>query len=183
MSRSWYSVSGIFLSDAKLILSCRIPWRDRRTWAQCVKNHTINFNAILGPCTTAYLVHKHHMDSPRDEPLPGGSHSSSGNVPLPSVFCHWCHQYAMCVVSLWLTWSNTLVGYYPKKEFQALNDGINASLLQQGFIGCTLVQLQLAVAMNLFNFYTAACRVHLSFSIEAFTRMLCLVHQVSLFLH
>ena len=84
--RSWYSVSGIFLSDAKLILPPRILKRDRRTQVQHVINHAINFNAVLGPCMTAYFAHKHHMGSPGGEPPLGGSHSSLGNVPLPSVF-------------------------------------------------------------------------------------------------
>ena len=117
-------------------------------------------------------------------PLLPQATSSSGNVLLPSVFTidainmqsvrFTCNLPDLC---------NTLVGYYPKKEFQVLNNIINVSLLQQGFIGCSPVQPQLAVAMNLFNFYTATHGVHLSFSIEVYTRMLCLVYKVSLYLH
>jgi hypothetical protein len=66
--------------------------------------------------------------------------------------------------------SNTLVGYYPKKEFQALDGTANVSLLRQGFIGCTPVRPQLAVATNVYDFYTAARGVHPSFSIEAFCK-------------
>lgn len=75
--------------------------------------------------------------------------------------------------------SDTLVGYYPKKQFQVLDPILNVSLLQQGFVGCTPVRPQLAVATNVFEFYTAARGVHPSFSIEAFTKTLCLVHKVS----
>ena len=82
-------------------------------------------------------------------------------------------------IPLLLTRSNTLVGYYPKKEFQLLDDIVNVSLIQQGYIGCTPVRPHLAVATNVYDFYSAAREVHPSFSIEAFTRALCLVHKVS----
>ena len=81
-------------------------------------------------------------------------------------------------ILLLLTQSNTLVGYYTKKEFQALDGITNVSLLQQGFIGCTPVHPHLAVATNVYDFYTAACGVHPSFSIEAFSRTLCLLYKV-----
>ena len=86
-----------------------------------------------------------------------------------------------CILLL-LTRSHALVGYYPKKRFQVLDDIANVSLLRQGFVGCTPIRPQLAVATNLFDFYTAARGVHPSFSIEAFARTLCLVHKVSKFL-
>jgi len=85
-------------------------------------------------------------------------------------------------IPLLLTQSNALLGYYSKKEFQVLDTIANVSLLRQGFIGCTPVRPQLAVAINVFDFYTAARRVHPSFSVEAFTRALCLVYKVSWFL-
>ena len=83
----------------------------------------------------------------------------------------------MCI-HLLLTQSHALVGYYPKKQFQVLDDIANVSLLRQGFLGCTPIRPQLAVATNLFDFYTAVRGVHPSFSIEAFTKTLCLVHKV-----
>ena len=81
-------------------------------------------------------------------------------------------------IPLLITQSNVLVGYYLKKEFQVLNAIPNVSLLQWGFMGCSPVQPWLAVAMNVYEFYTAAQGVHPSFSIEAFTQTLCLVHTV-----
>ena len=87
-------------------------------------------------------------------------------------------MWGMCVPSL-LTQSNITVGYYPKKEFQVLDAIPNVSLLRQGFVGCTPVQPRLAVATNVYEFYTAARGAHPSFSIEAFTRMLWLVYKVS----
>ncbi len=81
-------------------------------------------------------------------------------------------------IPLLLTESNMLVGYYPRKEFQALDGIANVSLLRQGFIGCTPVHPHLAVATNVYDFYTAVRGVHPSFSIEAFSRMLCLLYKV-----
>jgi len=96
------------------------------------------------------------------------------------------HQYSLlmpliCKVRVFPCYSPdlTLVGYYPKKEFQVLDAIPNVSLLRQGFIGCTPVRPQLAVATNVYEFYTAARGVHPSFSVEAFTWTLCLLHKVS----
>ena len=130
---------------------------------------------ILGSCTAAYLAYKHCTASPTNEPIPGAS-------PPPSVFTVDAIDMQSMYIPLLLTHTNSLVGYYPKKEFQALDSTPNVSLLQQGFVGCTPVQPQLAVAITVYDFYMAARGVHPSFSIEAFTRTLCLVYKVSSFL-
>jgi hypothetical protein len=122
------------------------------------------------------------MASPKGEPLPRASPPPSVYGQSPPVFTVDAIDMQSACVPLPLTHSNTLVGYYPKKEFQALDGTPNVSLLQQGFIGCTPVRPQLAVAINVYDFYTAACGVHPSFSIEAFARTLCLVYKVSSFL-
>ena len=133
---------------------------------------------ILGPCTAAYLAHKHRIASPRTELPPGASPSSPVDGNLPSVFTVDAIDMQGACTPLLLARSNNPIGYYPKKQFQALDDTVVVSLLQQGFIGCTPVRPQLAVATNVYEFYTAARGVHPSFSIEAFARTLCLVHKV-----
>ena len=120
------------------------------------------------------------MASPRNEPPPGAS-SVDGESPL--VFTVDAIDMQGAYIPLLLAQSNTLVGYYPKKEFQALDDIANVSLLRQGFVGCTPVHPHLAVATNIYDFYTAARGVHPSFSIEAFSRTLCLLYKVCEFLH
>ena len=127
---------------------------------------------ILGPCTTAYLAYKHHMASP-----PPSVYGQS-----PSVFTVDAIDMQSVCILLLLAFSNTLVGYYPKKVFQALDSSPSVSLLQQGFIGCTPVRPRLAVSIHVYEFYMAARGVHPSFSIEAFMRTLCLVYKVSSFL-
>ena len=74
------------------------------------------------------------MASPRNEPWPG---PSSVKGELPSVFTIDAIDMQGVFILLLLTQSNMLVGYYTKKEFQALDGITNVSLLQQGFIGCT----------------------------------------------
>jgi len=142
-------------------------------------NWTINLKAILDPCTTAYLEHKHQLASPSSGPPPGAPSSSSvGGESLLVFTVDAIDMQGMCIPLL-LTRFNIPVGYYPKKEFQALDAIPNVSLLRQGFVGCTPVQPRLAVATNVFEFYTAARGVHPGFSIEAFTRTLWLVYKVS----
>ena len=117
------------------------------------------------------------MASPRTELPPGASPSSPIHGTLPSVFTIDAIDMQGAYTPSLLARSNGPTGYYPKKQFQAVDD-IVVSLLQQGFVGCTPVRPQLAVATNVYEFYTAARGVHPSFSIEAFARTLCLVHKV-----
>lgn len=137
---------------------------------------------ILGPCTTAYLAYKHHTASPTNGLIPGASPPPLVYSKSPPVFTVDAIDMQSMCTHLLLTHSNALVGYYPKKEFQALDSTPNVSLLQQGFVGCTPVQPQLAVAITVYDFYMAARGAHPSFSIEAFTKTLCLVYKVSSFL-
>jgi len=113
--------------------------------------------------------------SPGNELLPGGS---AVDGELPSVITIDAIDMQGAYVPLILTQSNTLVGYYPKKEFQALDSIANVSLLRQGFIGCTPFHSHLAFATHVYHLYTAARGVHPSFSIEAFSRTLCLLYKV-----
>jgi len=119
------------------------------------------------------------MSCPGSDPLPGASASFLANDKSPLVFTiDAIDMQGVCTQSL-LTSTNRPAGYYLMKEFQVLNAPVNVALLPQGLVGCTPVQPQLAVATNAYAFYTVACGAHPSFSIEAFTRSLCLVHKVS----
>ena len=118
------------------------------------------------------------MATPTTELPPGASPSSPVDGNLPSVFTVDAIDMQGAYIPSLLARFNNPIGYYPKKQFQALDD-IVVSLLQQGFVGCTPVRPQLAVATNVYEFYTAARGVHPSFSIEAFARTLCLVHKAS----